>query len=177
MTVGRQSILSLAIIGLAVPCGLVAAAALAQVQLLAAATSGGGLVAVSFLLFFAIPLAVASGFPMALALRRSGVRLAAAYGANAIVSAALAAYTFIYNFSVAENMGELLWHLPRNGRDASDGMITAAPPFRDTLADTFGSIGHLIGHEGNSFIGTSVLALVISLSCGWLFWRRAQRVA
>lgn len=174
VTIRRQAILSIVIVGLALPFGLCAAAALAQVQLLAGASSGA-LIVLSMPLFFAVPLIIASGFPAAFALYRSGVHIAAAYAANTIASAALASYAYLYNFSVAENLGSILWRLPRNGRDDSDGMITAPPPFLGTLADTFGSVGHFVTRYGNDLAGMAVLALLAGLPCGWNFWRRAVR--
>jgi hypothetical protein len=177
VTIGRQSILSIVIVGLTVLCGLIATAALAQVQLLAGAASSSAVTVVLFLLFLGLPLIIASGLPTALVLRRSGVKIVVAYAANAIVSAALAAYASLYNFGVADNLGAILRHLPRNGRDSSDGIIYAAPPFFDTLADAFGNIGGFIGEERNLLAAAAVVALLVSLPCGWLFWRHFVRDA
>jgi len=129
--------------------------------------------------FVCVPAALASGMLPALVLYAFRIRSWIAYVANAFASAALGTYAFLFNYSVAENLGAILVPLPKNGRDAADGMIFVAPPFSRTLADVFRDFPPLVWECRKYFDGIALIALVVGLTFGGLFWlvvvRRAAK--
>jgi hypothetical protein len=163
-------------LGLGLLLYALATAGVAQLQLICGAMEGCAsksqpslLFYVSLILFLAVPLIVASGLISALALRRYQVRTWSAYIVNAVISAILGAYAFIFNFGVADNLGAILVHVPKNGRDATDGMIEQAPPFSETFSNVFRDFAGFAGGELAYFGGVALFALIVSLICGVIF--------
>jgi hypothetical protein len=173
----RQLTTPVVTVGLIYLSCFILTAGVAQLQLVSAANgSVGFLFYGSAALLFVAPVAIASGLLPALVLHSRRVRTWAVYLANAIVSAMLAAYAFSFNLGVADNLGAILRHIPKNGRDMTDGWIYGAPPFSPVLADAFRALP-LIWQEWQFFAGVALAALVIGLVCGELFWSRIVRPA
>jgi len=152
-------------------------AGVAQLQLLCGAmeecarkSQPGLLFDACITLFFALPFIIASGLISATTLRRYHVRTSPAYIANAIVSAILGAYAFIFNFGVADNLGAILEHVPKNGRDITNGMVERSPPFFQTVSSVFRDFPAFVGSEFVYFGMAVLLALALSIVCGCLFW-------
>ncbi len=99
------------------------------------------------------------------------------YSANAIISAMLAAHAFLFNFAVADNLGAILVHIPKNGRDMTNGWIYGAPPFVSTLAEAFRVFPRLIWDEWAFFAVAALAALTIAVICSGLFWQLVVRRA
>jgi hypothetical protein len=162
------------LVGLIYLVFLFATAVVAQLQLISAVdyppsrSAPGILFDISIAFFFVVPLVIASGLVPAIVMHSCRVRSRAAYSANAIISAALAAYAFSFNYYVAENLGAILLHVPKNGRDMSDGWVYKSPPFTETIADVFREIP-MIWQEWRFVGGVALIALAVSAICNGLF--------
>jgi hypothetical protein len=172
----RQPIIATAAVCFIYLAYVVVAGAIAHLQLASAATDSfnavvrGILFVVGFVLWFAVPLIIVTGLLTAVVLYRYGVRGPAAYLGNAVISAALAAYVFLFNFAIAENLGAILEYVPKNGKDDSDGMISRAPQFLETMGSAFRGLYSLVHEEWRTFEGFAIAALVVAVLCGGLFW-------
>jgi hypothetical protein len=177
----RQPIIATAAVFAIYLAWILLAAVIAQLQLLSSANGSlnpllrGVLLCIGMVLFFGASIVSSTGLVSAFALRRYGIRGLLAYLGNAIASAVIAAYVFLFNFGVADNLGAILEQVPKNGRDDTDGMISLAPSFLSTLESAFRLMTALVGEEWQTFAGFSVAALIVSTICGGLFWALAVR--
>ena len=175
---GRQLAASTAVVGLACAFYILIAAGVAQSQLAYGATPGRAQIALfigSEVLFFGAPLLIASNILPSLMLHYGRVRNLSMYFASVVLSAVFAAYCFIFNFGVADNLGAILLHVPDNSQYTKDGIVYLAPPFLDTLTDAFRGFPRLIRDEWRYFIGPAVLAVAIGTVCSSIFWKSSIR--
>lgn len=161
------------IVGLTYLSYLLVIAGEAQLQLVLASSDPPSILFYApIALFFAVPVSIASGVIPALVLRAYGVRSRAVYLINAVISAVLAAYAFSFNFGVADNLGAILLHVPKQG--VPNGWVYEAPPFAATLANTFRGLG-FIWQEWQFVAAVLFVALIFAAICGWLFRSFATR--
>ena len=153
---------------------LFATAGVAQLMMLSGATEPRDnhyLFGLSLAMFFIVPLIIASGLVSALILHAYRFKNFVTFLGNAALSAILAAYAFLFNFGVADNLGVILEPLPKNAADVGKGWAYAVPSFVSTLARVFSDIPSVVATEWRSFAGCVFVALVFAIVCGSLFWR------
>lgn len=121
--------------------------------------------------FLGAPLLIATGMVPAYLFHALRVRAAWAYVTNTIVSAYLGSYAFVFNFSVGDGAGAIVQHIPKNGRDFSDGWVYAVPPFARMLGAAFSG---LLGFRRLTLLYFWIV-LLIALAIAWAwnrgFWR------
>jgi len=153
---------TIAIVGLIYLSCIFVTACAAQLQLIVGAAQVPAFMNLVIAPLFAVPMVIASGLIPAAVLRSHHVHNRIIYLANAIVSAIIAAYAFIFNFGVADNLGAILLHVPR--KDAANGWIYEPPPFTATLTNIFRSIP-IVWHEWQSFVAVVLFALFVGAIC------------
>ncbi|HEY1708448.1 MAG TPA: hypothetical protein VGG10_09290 [Rhizomicrobium sp.] len=124
----------------------------------------------------AIPIAIASGAIPAIALYFCGIRGWAAYLANAVVSALLGAYDFLFNFGIADNIGAILVPVSKTGAKALDGWLYRIPPFSRMLEGAFHVLPNVL-QEQQAFAWLTLIAFIFSASFGGTFWSYVVRAS